>query len=283
MTTPKLREPSVAALTIGSLFSGIGGLELGLEWAGLGPVLWQVEQDPFCQAVLAKHWPNAERFVDHVQVVSRSNLAPVDLICGGFPCQDVSSAGKGEGLTGERSGLWREFARVVGEFSPPWVVVENVTSGATRWVDQVCGELEQLGYEVLPVPLSAFDVGAPHIRRRVFIVAHAHGEQLREQPRRSGGENGGCASESTEHGGTRVASDRDRDRESTFTSDGEVARVRELATHSSPWSTAPEFRRVVDGIPNRLERLAALGNAVVPQCAEVVGWVIRELMEESNA
>jgi DNA (cytosine-5)-methyltransferase 1 len=118
-------------MRIGSLFSGIGGLELGLEWSGVGHTVWQVEREPFCRAVLAKHWPAAERF-DDVRTVGKANLAPVDLICGGFPCQDVSSAGKGAGLAGERSGLWREFARILGELQPGWVVVENVAGGAAK-------------------------------------------------------------------------------------------------------------------------------------------------------
>jgi DNA (cytosine-5)-methyltransferase 1 len=108
-------------LTIDSLFSGIGGLEIGLEWAGLGPVLWQVERDPFCLRKLAWRYPDAARF-DDVKSVGAANLAPVDLICGGFPCQDVSSAGKRVGLAGARSGLWYEFARIVGEMRPRWVI-----------------------------------------------------------------------------------------------------------------------------------------------------------------
>lgn len=99
------------SLTIGSLFSGIGGIELGLEWAGLGPVMWQVEKDPFCRDVLKRHWPEVKRYED-VRQVGRSNLAPVDLICGGFPCQDTSSAGSRKGLEGPSSGLWREFHRI---------------------------------------------------------------------------------------------------------------------------------------------------------------------------
>ena len=117
-------------MRIGSLFSGIGGLELGLERAGVGRVAWQVEIDPFCRAVLAKHWPDVERFED-VRSVGASNLSPVDVICGGFPCQDVSLAGLGRGLEGERSGLWFEYLRIVTEMRPRFVVVENVLEKAT--------------------------------------------------------------------------------------------------------------------------------------------------------
>jgi DNA (cytosine-5)-methyltransferase 1 len=108
-------------------------------------------------------------------------LAAVDLICGGFPCQDVSSAGKRAGLTGARSGLWYEYRRLVSELSPSWVVVENVASGAKLWVDFVRADLAELGYDSLPIPLSAQDVGAPHRRERIFIVAHTNGVQLRDE------------------------------------------------------------------------------------------------------
>jgi DNA-cytosine methyltransferase len=157
-------------LKIGSLFAGVGGLELGLERAGLGVVVWQVEVDSFCRAVLENHYPYAKRFGD-VCSVGKHNLEPVDVLCGGFPCQDVSVAGKGAGLAGERSGLWCEFARVVSELRPRWVVVENVSQGAKRWVDPVVRDLEQLGYATLLVPLEACAVGAPHERARLFIVA----------------------------------------------------------------------------------------------------------------
>lgn len=249
-------------MRIGSLFSGIGGLELGLEMSGLGRVVWQVEQNMFCRQVLAKHWPHAERFED---VRKFHGGEPVDLICGGFPCQDISSAGKGAGLAGERSGLWFEFARVVGELRPTWVVVENVASGARRWVDAVCAGLGQQGYATLPVPLSAKNVGAPHLRRRIFVIAHANGEQLRQQQGRRFGASGSGAIEPAIDGETRLACD------------GSMARLRGAASGAPLWPAPPEFRGMDDGVPNRVDRLRALGNAVVPQCAEVIGWMIREM------
>lgn len=163
---------------IGSLFSGIGGLELGLERAGLGAVTWQVECDPFCLRVLARHWPHAKRF-DDVQTVGAANLLPVDGICGGFPCQDVSSAGRRAGLDGARSGLWFEYRRLVEELRPRWCVVENVTSGERAWLPRVQHDLVSLGYRTEAVRLGAVDVGAPHRRLRTFVlaVANASGER----------------------------------------------------------------------------------------------------------
>lgn len=155
---------------MGSLFSGIGGLELGLEWAGLGPTVWQVERDPYCRAVLRRHWPDATRF-DDVRTVGAAVLAPVDGICGGFPCQDISGANPhGKGLDGERSGLWFEFRRIVEGLRPRWVVVENVGRLARRGLDVVASGLHDLGYEVEATRLLAADVGAPHLRERCFIV-----------------------------------------------------------------------------------------------------------------
>lgn len=156
---------------IGSLFSGIGGLELGLEWAGFGDTIWQVERDPFCRAILARHWPSAKRWTD-VRTVTGLHLAPVDLICGGFPCQDISNAGKREGINGKRSGLWAQFARIIGEVRPFCVVVENVSALRLRGLDVVLSDLETLNYDPLDViELAASDVGAPHRRKRLFILA----------------------------------------------------------------------------------------------------------------
>lgn len=162
-------------MRIGSLFSGIGGLELGLEWAGVGETAWQVEQDQYCQGVLAKHWPEAQRY-DDVRTVGAHNLAPVDVICGGFPCQDISYAGDGAGIAeGTRSGLWFEFARIIGELRPRWVVVENVVALERRGLPIVLGDLRSLGYRGERLRISAAGVGAPHLRWRLFVVAYADG------------------------------------------------------------------------------------------------------------
>jgi DNA (cytosine-5)-methyltransferase 1 len=254
-------------MRIGSLFSGIGGLELGLERSGLGPVVWQVEKDEFCRAVLAKHWPDAERFED-VCTVGRANLASVDLICGGFPCQDVSSAGARTGLAGERSGLWREFARIVSELRPEWVLVENVESGAYLWVDAVLCELEKLEYACFPVPLSAEDVGAPHLRRRIFIVAadaHPQGQS--------------AVAEHAEVAGTQASADAHGQGLQGPSASAHEGRTRSPERGWGP--PVPDILRVVDGVSRGLDRprrrIEVLGNAVVPQCAEVVGHMIQEL------
>ncbi len=266
-------------MRIGSLFSGIGGLELGLEWSGLGHTVWQVEQSEFCRRVLERHWPSVERFTD-VCEVGAAELAPVDLICGGFPCQDISSAGKGAGLAGERSGLWYQFARIVEELSPRWVVVENVSSGARKWVDAVGSQLGFLGYETLPIPLSAADVGAPHLRRRVFIVAHSYGKSVRQQSRRVKGESGSHKVLIDRYGSQGVTSNTNSNSKPTESIDGKVGYVQTAAGHVR-WgggTTVSPVCGVDDGVSGRVDRLKALGNAVVPQCAEVVGWMIRLYM-----
>lgn len=156
-------------MTIGSLFSGIGGLEFGLEAAGFGPVIWQVEQDAFCRAVLSKHWPGVDRSVTDVRAAQP--LPRVDLVCGGFPCQDVSGAGKGAGLAGERSGLWFVMRDTIAALRPRAVVVENVASGKRKWLCQVRTDLHAIGYRTRAVQVSAAECGAPHRRERVFVLA----------------------------------------------------------------------------------------------------------------
>jgi DNA (cytosine-5)-methyltransferase 1 len=268
-------------MTIGSLFSGIGGLELGLEWAGLGPVAYQVENNTFCRSVLAKHWPEVPKY-DDVSTLDPAVLPPVDILCGGFPCQDVSSAGKGAGLAGARSGLWYEYRRIVEGARPPWVVVENVASGARRWLPHVRRDMHLLGYRTRAIALSAADVGAPHLRRRVFVLAaDPERVELREQSGWRGGPDGE---------GSALAGDDGADGDADAVGDtvhvgregakGQGHEGRPESPARGWWASEPHVGRVVDGLPGglvgreRRDRLRALGNAVVPQCAEVIGKMI---------
>lgn len=159
-------------LTYGSLFSGIGGFDLGFDEAGLKG-MWQVERDRDCSRVLRKHWPNEQRG-NLVEEVTRERYGRVDVICGGFPCQDLSVAGRREGLVGERSGLWREFARIIGEFTPRWCVIENVpglfSSNRGRDLLTIIRGLEEFGYCVGWTVLDSQYRGVAQRRERVFIV-----------------------------------------------------------------------------------------------------------------
>lgn len=193
MSAPFVARPRLA---LGSLFSGIGGLELGLECAlrdgGFDvDTVFQCEADPWCRGILARHWPSALR-LDDVRAVGAHNAPRVDLLCGGSPCQDLSLAGKRAGLEGERSGLWSEQARIIRELRPAIAVWENVPGArspvrvggvavAQPAIATVLGDLSALGYDAVWFTVRAADVGAPHVRERVFVVGwrvdHAEGER----------------------------------------------------------------------------------------------------------
>lgn len=175
---------SVDIVTIGSLFSGIGGLELGVETAfaeaGIPVrVAWQVEIEPYPRAVLARHWPLADRSVTDVRAAGIRLLPRVDVLVGGPPCQDISGAGKMLGVEGERSGLLYEYLRIVGELRPRVCIVENVHSGRWReWLRAMQLGFVALSYSVDAYSIHASDVGAPHRRARIFVVAYANGGDL---------------------------------------------------------------------------------------------------------
>lgn len=165
-------------MTFGSLFAGIGGMDLGLERAGM-TCRWQVEIDPYARRVLERHWPDVRRH-DDVRTFPPDDGGDwrVDLICGGFPCQDVSLAGKRAGLDGERSGLWFEYERVLRVLRPRFVLVENTPGLLSAGFGRVLGGLASLGFDAEWSIVSACSLGAPHMRERLFIVAYAHGERL---------------------------------------------------------------------------------------------------------
>ena len=249
-----------------SLFAGIGGLDLGLERAGMECVA-QVEIDDFCQKVLTKHWTNVPKFKD-VRNVGKHNLPPADLICGGFPCQDVSLAGLRKGLEGKRSTLWSEFYRIICEIRPRWVIIENVTGLFTsddgRFFTKILRELSESGYDVEWNTISASSIGAPHQRERVFIVSHARSLAInRRQILTQNSVNFDEWWENSQEWG--------------------INRIKpEMGTETLPrlpycWQeldTPSKLPRMVDGIPNGLDRMKALGNAVVPQVAEFIGHCV---------
>lgn len=230
-------------LTVGSLFAGIGGIELGLERTGGFKTVWQVEKDEYARRVLAKHWPDVRRH-DDVCTFPPAGEWGCDLICGGFPCKQTSVAaaiqGRREGLAGPDSGLWFEMLRVVRLLRPRWVVVENV-GGARTWKSTIQGGLEDAGYRVphRPIEVSAEGVGAPHKRRRLFWIADVDGKGL----------------EITRQGGPSAAGGVSR---RGAAGDFWVSAI------AGDWGMA-------DGVPHRVDRLRCLGNAVVPQVAEWIG------------
>ena len=153
-------------MKFGSLFTGIGGLDLGLERAGM-QCAWQVENNPFCTKILEKHWPSVKRFTD---IKQERQLPSVDLLAGGFPCQPFSSAGKGKAENDDRN-MWPEMRRIVQLLRPRWVLAENVSALSTKpYFDTILDNLEDLAYKTWPIEIPAAAVGAPHLRYRTFIM-----------------------------------------------------------------------------------------------------------------
>ena len=163
-------------MIFGSLFSGIGLGDLGAERAGWA-CAFQVEIDPWCSKVLAYHWPEVPRFAD-VRALDSSTLPKVDALIGGFPCQDISVAGRKAGIHGEKSGLWFEYHRLIRECQPRVVIIENVGRLRSAGLGDVLRSLADIWYDAEWDVLSAADLGAPHIRPRCWIVAYPHGERL---------------------------------------------------------------------------------------------------------
>jgi DNA (cytosine-5)-methyltransferase 1 len=244
--------------TFGSLFAGIGGFDLGLERAGM-TCAWQVENDPYAIRVLEKHWPNVRRCKD-VRDFPPEPFEDwrVDLICGGFPCQDISEAGPSIGISGARSGLWNEFARIIRVLGPRFVIVENVSALLVRGIDTVLRDLASLRYDAEWGLLSACAFSAPHSRERVFIVAYPSGERF-------------VAGQVQRQLLQKVVRE-----EASASEWRNVDKQRgNISGRFRPFPGA-RFPRVHDGLPSRVDRLRGLGNAVVPQISE---WIGRRILE----
>ena len=286
-----------------SVFSGMGGFDLAAEMAGIRPVAF-CEIDPFCQKVLKKHWPDVPIFND-IFNLSGDDIGAVDIIYGGFPCQPFSVAGKQQGKSDSRH-LWPEFSRLVGEIKPRWVFAENVPGILAIAADDVCADLERLGYNVGIWNFEAAAVGANHRRARIAFVAHSRHElrerNANERERRE-----------TNAGGEAVASTHASSTPG-FISDSDTSHVQgqhhgsgqgefggSSGRSAEPrlgrvddglpgwlvrdwWRIEPDIPRVSKGIKDRVNRLKALGNAVVPAWAYLIFLAIthtnREVAEQ---
>ena len=313
-----------------SLFSGVGGLDLAFEWAG-GTVAAMCEIDPFCRKVLRKHWPNVPLFGD-VKGVRGADVGTVDVVYGGFPCQPFSVAGYRKGRDDSRF-LWPEFSRLVREIGPRWVVAENVPGILSIAADDVCQDLERLGYNVGVWNFEALAVGAPHRRARVFFVAHMGDTKGRGRDHLSDrtnlrppfGENDASRGtgaplphphgmrESQPKGSlqnfagrfgdirTETASDPDRQRREVQRNGVPAEQELDGAERRGGGQSEPGvgggfdgfslwldgdwergIPRVARGVPDRVARLKALGNAVVPQQAYPIFRAIAEIEKETT-
>jgi DNA (cytosine-5)-methyltransferase 1 len=242
------------ALKVLDLFSGIGGFSLGLERAGMETVAF-CEVSPKCRHLLKHHWPEVPQY-DDVCTLTAERLAAdgiaVDVICGGFPCQDISLNGDGAGIEGARSGLWREFARLICEIRPGVVVVENVSAIVNRGLSTVLGDLASLGYDAWWDCARASNFGAPQLRDRFWCVAYSEGGEAGEQ----------------------IARNCHRVFEEARAEQASQAGGRAGLLGGHDWSPEPAICRVVDGVSVNVDRVSVLGNAVIPEIPYRIGRAI---------
>ena len=277
-------------------------VSLGLERTGGFETVAFAEIDPYCQRVLRKHWPdvpvyddvrnlkaapvddteggtmwndgkNERSFLREINSPTGPSLrCRIDVICGGFPCQDISVAGKGAGIDGERSGLWKEYARIIGEVQPRYAIIENVAALLHRGLSDVLFDLSALGYDAEWHCIPASAVGAPHRRDRVWIVAYPNGgrqQQYNDDEWPISEPDAGCD-----------VADADQPRLSFGDMLAGIlhgkgsGHAREDAPLGSWWQSEPDMGRVAHGVPARVDRLRSLGNAVVPQIVTLIGRAI---------
>lgn len=282
-------------LRVLSLFAGIGGFDLGLERTGGFQTVAFCEIEPFCQRVLAKHWPKVPCY-DDVKTLTATKLAAdgiaPNVISGGFPCQDISTAGNQSGMgEGTRSGLWSEIDRLVGEIGPDFVIVENVAnllSGPSErpggWFGRILADLAKRGYDAEWENIPAGVLGAPHRRERIWIVAYPKkkrqpearqfrdNERQKRLPRRR---QASVFAHIGKAGAERFIQEKVSGI-SAFSWCQDVRRAEDLRDRSD--IPPPLFRGSRDGIPDWVDRVGACGNAVVPQIPELIGNAILESM-----
>ena len=262
-------------LRVLDLFSGIGGFSLGLERTGGFETAAFCEFAKFPRRVLAKHWPDVPCFPDVRELKGSDIDGPVDVICGGYPCQPFSTAGRRQGEKDDRH-LWPEVDRLVAELRPAWCLFENVAGHISMGLDDVLSDLEGQGYSARTFVIPACATDAPHRRDRVWTVAHA--DDARPQGRAKARNAGSVRAWGNKHAERR--SDDPRPARITEPAMGRMADgiSRRMDGHCR-WLDEPEIPRVAKGIKDRANRLKALGNAVVPQIPEMIGYAILQAEE----
>jgi DNA (cytosine-5)-methyltransferase 1 len=293
-------------LRVLDLFSGIGGFSLGLERTGGFETVAFCEIEPFPRRVLAKHWPGVPCYED-VRTLTGADVGPVDVICGGYPCQPFSTAGKREGANDDRH-LWPEYLRLINELRPSWVIGENVAGHISLGLDQVLSDMEAAGYAARAFVIPAVAVNAPHRRDRVWIIGNANEDRkpacaehdearglsgvvadakLAGLERPTGGRLYGTGrAKVVPAGRSENVADANRHNAQGQQPRGIDPKERPRQITGSPgprfagdggvWSVEPDVGRVAHGVPDRAHRLAALGNSVVPQIPELIGRAILE-------
>jgi len=251
-------------LTVGSLFSGIGGLEYGLEQTGSFRTIWHCEIDKYASAVLKKHWQNIPNFGDITKVRWEDKPKP-DVVCGGFPCQDISIAGKQRGIEGgARSGLWREFTRCLSITHPKYALVENVGRIQVKGIERIRKDLKELGYTVHPIEISANQIGAYSQRERVFFIAHTSSLGCHNCP---------SADKEYEIQNNEVWGSSENIREWA----GWKRWLNKVSQALDGEITQTDFYGMDDGLPSDMDRIRCLGNAVCPPVGKTIGTILAEI------
>lgn len=256
---------------VGSLFTGIGGIELGFERAGFTTV-WAIEKDPYARAILRERFPYATLYGD-VTTVDFGQLARVDVITAGFPCQDISNAGNRAGITGHRSGLWKYCIDALRDCRPRVAVFENVAALTRRGLDTVLCDLAAIGHAAEWHCVPAASVGAPHRRDRIFILAYPDsGRHVHGQPH--------------EHPTEARQQTLRQPHERSTTSPGQRGTRRTsnpTVSAAGWWALEPAMGRVAHGVPHWLDRIKCLGNAVVPAVSQAIAQSIKDTINRENA
>lgn len=258
-------------MNVGSLFSGVGGIELGFEREGF-TTKWFVENEPYAAAVLKKRFPEAKVYGD-ITEIDFTSIQRVDILTGGFPCQPWSKAGKQKGVEDERW-LWPLFKEAIRILRPKYALIENVPGLAQGGgLHYVLADLAALGYDAEWYVIPASAVGAPHKRERIFIISYINRERFLDGQTEEQSVERESSQHETKPGTTTTdssCSGLERERKTIAVTN---------TTLAGWWATEPNLVRMVHGLPNRAHRIKCLGNAVVPQVAQAVAKAIKEAEE----